>query len=306
LADVLVPIFGVFKRLTILLTGLTGSGKTTQIGLFASRLRQETGLLTRLYTGDYGGLDSILPIVDAGTIQVCAHSDTPDMDPFLWSERAARGMVVKDRTWVSGLDPKIGCYAFDSATQIGHKLGQRIRTSHADPTQVGIGAKAFINDIGSGEDALHVASLDKSHYGMVQTRLEDLIKVSQSLPGHLIWTAGMRRLDQDQDTRAPIAGPDLFGKALITAAPSWFKYTFPLVKATQMGSPTRHLLYMVSQSDANFGGAMVLANARIPLGGRDSSPVPQILDPADVVLALELLAKRQQAARAEEMKKVQK
>lgn len=297
-------IFDSFKRLSILLTGLTGSGKTTQIGQFASRYRQETGKLTRLYTGDFGGLESIAGIVAAGTIDVVAHSDTPDMDPFLWAERAVRGMVVKDGKWVNGIDPKVGAYAFDSATQFGQRMGEAIKQSHADPKAVGIGTKAFVYDIGTGEDVLHIANLDKSHYGTVQSRLESLMKLSQNLPGHLLWTAGMRRLDQDGDTKSPIVGPDLFGKALITQAPSWFKYTFPLIKVSQMGLPTKHVMYLVSQQDPNFGGAMVLANARIPLGGRETAPVPQVLDPADIVEALKLLAARQVAAKAEEMGKV--
>jgi energy-coupling factor transporter ATP-binding protein EcfA2 len=301
-----VKIFDTFPRITLLLTGITGSGKTTQIGQLAKRLWEEKQLKTRLYSCDFGGADSI---PDAPFIQV--ESLPANYDPFVWSQRVVQGYVLRDGKWTRDVTG-IGLWAFDSATQLGQRMGQTVRESHAQygsakdeegkkkpkGSKVGIGASAFVTTLGDGEETFNIASLDKSHFGIVQNRLEDLIKTSQNLPGHLVWTAGLRRLDADDDLKVPLAGPDLFGRALILQAPSWFKYTFPIMRNILPDGLPEHVLYIVSQPDQTVGGALVLANARIPMEGKDSAPVTPIVAPASVVVAFEMLAKRQQAAAA--------
>ena len=88
---------------SICLYGDSGSGKTTQLGEQAKRVRKLTQRGTILNTSDRGGHESIRPLVKLGVIQL--NQLTDGMDPWIWVDDAVSTIP----------DPKkIGLVCFDS------------------------------------------------------------------------------------------------------------------------------------------------------------------------------------------------
>jgi SRP54 family protein len=308
--DVQLPSFlDVFtKPRRILLIGMTGTGKTTQVGELAKYIFEQTGRQTLLNFMDRGDTSSIDHLIDEEIIILNSLFVSPTVmhDPFIFLEKTVRGQVFKNGKW--GPAPKnIGLRVFDSGTGIGEEQLKRTRDSQA--TDAPIGPKAYTFSIATGGEAIKVGTTDKSHYGIIQGRIVDGMWDSTSwdedpkYPCHLIWTAGLRRVDQDDDTKLPQLGPDLAGKALLGTAPRWFSNTFCQTKISSLGGGNRHILHLDAYADAQMGGVQVVGNGRVPLGGADVSKggikVPDMIEPASLVKALNYLAARQLAAREE-------
>lgn len=285
----------VFDKLTIQLIGLTGAGKTTQIGELAKYIKFKTGKKSRLICIDRGGHVSIDHLI--GEVIEPVYFKGCGFDPFVFADRTAHGFILKGGKWVDGKKDEIGLWAFDSGTGIGEEMGEAMKESQN--TASPIGPKAYNFAIGEGEDTVNVGTIDKGHFGIVQQRITKAMWDSFNLPGHIVlWTAALRRIDQDDETRAPLLGAELFGKALLGASPRWFNYTWVQVKEIPIGGgAAKFNLHLEGYLEKSMGMTPVVGNNRVPLDGAEGAPVPAVIEPASVVKALALLARRKLSAK---------
>lgn len=299
------------KPRRILLIGMTGTGKTTLAGEMAKFIYMTTGRITLMYLMDRGDTSSIDHLIEEGIILPIRLGN---YEPFIFLDRITKGKVLNaQQEWVAA-PPNVGLRIFDSATGIGEEQLKRTRDSQATDSPIGPKAYSFTiattAEGGREVERLTIGANDKSHYGIIQGRIVDAMwdstnwKEDPGFPCHMIWTAGLRRVDQDDDTKLPLLGPDLAGKALVGTAPRWFSNTFAVTKTSDPGGgKNTHILHLDAYADMSMGGSQVVGNGRVPLDGGDVSKggivVPDLIRPASLVKALNFLAARQLAAREE-------
>lgn len=272
---------------TILLYGRSNSGKSTQIGVFAEHVKKTTGLNTRIYTADKGGIDPIMPYVNLGIIDAVEMNDT---DPFIFLNRAANGYVRdKDGKWVLDKDRNatIGCYAFESMRGFAEALMATMGKKATEGTNIGGGANISFVVQGDGE-SVKVSGSNMAMFGVAQAKMTEEIWTSQRLPSkYILWTSSVSK-DEDGVSSGKVLGPDVIGKALTAEVPRWFHYSFRIdVLPAQSGKPERHIIYLGSHVDLNAGNAAGLGNIRRPL---DATPLAlTTVEPANLVTAMNLV-----------------
>lgn len=271
-----------YRGITLGLYGDSGSGKTTQGGELAKRVKRQRGLDTILYTSDLGGYDSIGSLVRLGVVRPVELNPEVD-DPWIWIDAAASGV---------GIDDQIGLAIFDSGTSMSEAL---LAACHKATFQIGQ-QKTQRFAVTQGDDKkLNVSINNEAHYGVVQGFMLDAIWKSTWLTRKgidVLWTFAVHR-GEGQD-RSPILGPKLAGKALTAAVPKWYKYFWRIEGVAQEGEAPLHRLYLSAQSEL-AGMGQAISNSRFPLG---VDPLPAYLEPADIGRALDLIEEGQAAADA--------
>lgn len=266
--------------------GRTNSGKTAQIGQLAEHVFKTTGKKTRLYTGDRGGLETVAPYVNLGIIEV---EELGDSDPWVFLNKAVKGMVRKDGKWIQGNNSSIGFYAFESLRAFAEALMASMATKVAGGTSIGGGSNISFTVGGSnGDESLKVSGSNMAMFGVAQQRMTEEVWASQKLDAdYIMWTSSVSK-DEDTTAAGKILGPDVIGKALTAEVPRWFNLTFRIdVVPAQMGSPERHILYLGNHVDVGAGNAAGLGNTRLPL---DAPKLEKnTIEPASIVKALELI-----------------
>lgn len=275
------------KKRTILLYGRTNAGKTAQLAELAGYIYSKTEKITRLYTSDRGGLDTIRPYIDLGIIEVV---EIGASDPWIFLNRTAQGMVRDEKgKWIAGNNANIGMFAFESLTSIADALMADMALKAAN--NVNIGGGANISFPVSGDDVtLKISGSNMAHYGVAQSRIREEVWASQRLDADFIlWTAGASK-DDDPEASGKVVGPAVVGKAMTAEVPRWFNLTFRIdCLPAASGKPERHLLYLGNHQDLNAGNATGLGNIRMPL---DAPPVlTTTIEPASLVKAIELIDK---------------
>lgn len=269
-------------KIRILLYGRTNSGKTAQIGKLAEHVLLTTGLKTRLYTSDLGGIRTIKPYVDLGVIEAVERGDT---DIWLFVNAAVRGKVRgPNGRWTEGDNSKIGLYAFESFRSMAETMKEDMAQKSAKGINIGGPASISFTTTGEGE-TLKVSSGNQGQYGMAQERITAEIWQSFRLAApYILWTSSVSK-DEDATASGKILGPDVIGKALTAETPRWFDFTFRLdVLPARDSKPERHILYLGTHVDVNSGGAAGLGNIRLPL---DATVLKETaIEPADIVKAL--------------------
>lgn len=276
-----------FDNLTIALWGDTGKGKTFLLAELIDHIRATRKQRSVVYLADRGWR-TMKPQIDSGAVipvPLQGH-------PFAWLSHAVKGEVLVNGKWVPA-PADVGLFAYESGSSIAAELKRTIIASHADAAQQGIGMAAFKFKVSADGETLQRASLDKGHFGIMQDELRDAIWKSQELPGIVLWTfLGLRA--QDADTKLDIVGPEIIGKALTAAIPSWFHYTFHVdSQIPPGGGPEKHILYMSGHNDLTTGNARAGSNSRVPFG---ADPMPPSIEPASLVKALAELGQRETTA----------
>lgn len=280
------------KKRTILLYGRTNAGKTAQLAELAGHVYQTEKRITRLYTSDRGGLDTIRPYIDLGIIEVVEIGAT---DPWIFLNCSAKGMVRDAKgKWVDGDNKNVGMFAFESLTSIADALMADMVTKAAN--NVSIGGGANISFVVAGDDrTMKISGSNMAHFGVAQSRIKEEVWASQKLDAtYILWTAGASK-DEDLEASGKVVGPAVVGKALTAEVPRWFNLTFRIdcLPAAQ-GKPERHLLYLGNHQDLNAGNATGLGNIRLPL---DAPAIPTTtIEPASLVKAIDLIDKGSDSA----------
>lgn len=276
------------NRKSILLYGRTRAGKTTQIGAFAEWGFSTTGKVTRIYTCDRGGVDSIQPYIDLGIVEVVAIDNT---SPWIFLNKATQGMVRNDKgEWVVDKErnANVFCYVFESMTAFADAMMNDLALQAAN--NVNIGGGANINfDVTDGKEKLKISGNNMSHYNVVQMRITDEVWRSQKLDAnYVLWTASVSK-DDDATSSNKVLGPEVIGKKLTAEVPRWFQYTFRIDCTPSSVMPPKeesHILYLGNSLDQSAGNAISLGNTRVPL---DGTKLPPKIEPADLAKAVQMI-----------------
>jgi energy-coupling factor transporter ATP-binding protein EcfA2 len=280
---------------TILLVGPTGSGKSSQLGELAECVsKQSLGQKhLRLYTADPGGYRSLKPHINLGLIQVVELKAT---NPWAY-EWACDGMLPDPKggvKWIKddAANASVGGWAFEGLTSFGNGLMGNLAARAALGDNVG--GEKIITVTGNssntsgpkGADGITVGGNNRSHYGLTQGRMRDLVYRTHRLPGVVAWTA-LDSAGEDKEGMQRVVGARIAGKALIDEAPSWFTYTLHMVVDVQEGDRPTHRMYLMHHKDESTPGALALANCRQPLD--IEVPLPTYIQPASITKLFELI-----------------
>lgn len=270
------PSLSEYRGITLSFFGDTGTGKTTQSGEYAKRVKRLRGKTATLFTTDLGGYDSIGPLVRKDIVRPVELEETSD--PWIFINDAVSGTNLRDTD---------GLAIFDSGASMGEALLSAC--SHAT-FQIGQQkTQRFTVSQGAGNSArsLNVAINNEAHYGVVQGFMLDAIWKSTWLTRRgidVLWTFGLWR-GEGQD-RKPILGPLLAGKALTPKMPKWFKYTFMMEALAQENAAPIHRMYLTAYPQL-AGMGQSFGNARYPLN--TDTQLPPFIEPADINQALDLI-----------------
>lgn len=274
---------------TILLYARTGAGKSTQIGRLAEEINITTGKITRIYTADRGGYDTIQPYVNLGIVEIEAYDG---LDPWIWLNQVVKGRIKRNGKWVTdkAANAKVGMMAFESTHAIAKllKLDMERKAGHG----INIGGDtntSFDVTDASGEKLKIGTTKGFQKFSIPQSRLWEEIMESHRLDtDYVLWTAGLNKGEDDVNTAAKVIGPDIIGNALTPSLPMDFHYTFRMDVIPGKGAEApRHVLYLGAHMDANAGNAMAVGNIRRPL---DAEPLKSyVVEPADLVKALKMV-----------------
>lgn len=276
-----------------LLYGDSGDGKTALLGEIAEHVFATTGKKTRIVTCDDGGTLTIQPYIDLGVVE------TVEMvgDPWVWLHHVVRGHSpdqTGSKTVWRPLTDDIGFIGFESMTSVSDYLMLDLAAKAAKGLNIG-GGGAYKFSVGQGTEALEIGANNISHYGVVQNRILEEVRASQTLPVPIGWTAAVRRAS-DNESNSPVLGPQIAGKAATADIPRRFKYTFRVaaIPPATAKERERHVLYLGDHIDRTAANAKGLGNSRNPLA---ATPLPREIEPASLVEALRLIKAGQEEAR---------
>lgn len=294
-------------KASFLIFGDSGSGKTAQLGEFGKwvfkksggkldpktrKIVPKSGKITRIYTADSGGWQTLNALVTCGIVQIVPMQLVAN--PFSWVDKIARGMIPKvgadgKTTWVKDLEG-VGFIAYEGITAFSDCVMQAMADMAARGINIG-GDGAF--NFTDGDRV--VGSNNRGHYIQAQSAIARAAAVSQwALPDDLYvaWTATARR--GEDENSSSVLGPQAAGKALTHELPRLFAYTMRISAEPQDGGDVKHVLYLDAHKEKMLKGAVGLGNARIPLDA--VKKIPSKLEPASLVKAYELILEAEGSA----------
>ena len=282
----------------LLLYGLTGSGKTTQVAAVIRQMVKETGKKALAFVSDWGSVAPLLALEQQGVVDLERYRY--GADAFLWIDQIVQGKRQVNGKWVLPDHSQYCLAVMESLSGMGdlglHVLGHQV----AEGKNVGGDAmRAPSLAIASTGGTIHIASNSPTHYGMIQKFLLEKVWQSQLLPFPVIWTAhedvaAPEKRDDQGSIRAEVAvapgvrgmiGPLVAGHALTMHLGKYFVLMFRL-KQEVTATGVQHVLLTTRHKDGLYEG---LGANRVPLG----ATVPGRQQPADVVKMLQMI----QAAR---------
>lgn len=188
-------------------------------------------------------------------------------------------------------------YCFEGLTAFGSKFIASLTDRGAHGEKIGADAPAKFMD-GTSK----FASSNMTYFGIAQNRLAQMVNSSRLLPDmHVYWTALQMRAT-DQDTKQPIFGPELVGKAKTASAPAWFGNTLSLVEWPMPGNDTERRLYLSTYYDDENKTIPHVCKNRIPAVVSKGvpkflTPIPSATKPWGLGEFLELVASKTEEAR---------
>lgn len=293
-----------FDPATIALYGQTHCGKTTQAVYLAEWLYEQTGLKTAYYVSDEGDIAQAEDAIARGIIEKIDLRTVPH--PFLTAEKIGSGQVPE----VSGWDEKeersngkwvtkdwkpFGLVVIDSGTSLADDMFQDLSNKAAAGVNIGgEGATTFI-DGSAGWGTKTIGGSNRSHYNVVQTRMQVMIGRFAQLMAreHLIVLMTFTEDSGEVETsKLKVIGPKVLGSAITPKVPQWFKFTYHLTKSgTTASKEISPILWTTEHTVPGEGNVKCLANRRFPMLAPDqlalTADIPTKYDPADIVKALQ-------------------
>lgn len=286
--------------LRVLFIGDTASGKSTQLAALAKyQATTGEGKTTVVMLADRGSMKPYLPHIAAGIVKVYKYHW--GIDPWIWLSHAIRGEaklldgnVSPKGKWENVLTEDVGLLIGESLTGFAELLMIDMgRISANEPDRAVGGESAWKITATDGEETLKIAGSTMSHYGLAQLRItEEIFRTDVGIPS--VWTAGLQRTADKIDSGGVLAA-QIVGKAIGPSVPRWFDMTLRINAEASMGG-AEHILHLDTHLDKLAKGAKVIANARIPMEGRETAPVASRISPADIVQALLQVQRRDQTA----------
>lgn len=262
---------------SILVYGVSGSGKTTQVQELAKYVNRKTGKKVRLVSMSGGGWTSILPAVNAGIVvptYIRGRSfpvETLDKVTKGWwpadpeDPTSPLIPIEKQADWKD-----VGGVAYDSMTE-----GCSWIMSYITNAEAAGSIKISAQPMKFKDGETNYGSPSMAHYGNVQQRIDDFVVNSKALRGiYTMWTA-LELKSTDDNSRLPLYGPDVSGKAKTAIASAWFDNTLHLYMTGAGGlkkGPSIRRLYLSTHFEDD----------QIPFVAKNRghyyAPLPEFLD----------------------------
>jgi hypothetical protein len=206
---------------TALVFGESDTYKTTNLGFAAKWIYEKTGKKVRMISYDGGKWRPLQPLVDVGVIEPIYVADkTPEGRTRKMLENLRKFSAgywpkpgeLKDGNWLgTELVPtkdysQVGGYLFEGLTSSAEGLMRYIRDNHIkigpteDAAQYTDGSEKFWTNV-------------RSHYNAVQGEILGRIRTFSALPVEWVIFSAHEAKGEDEETRMPIRGPGIVGKA---------------------------------------------------------------------------------------------
>lgn len=258
---------------TVALYGLSGTGKTTQVGEHAKFVWKTSGKRTEYYAADMGGFDAIEHLAELGIL--LPRFLEPDADVWTWINDAVTAEPGGD----------VGARAIDSATSVAESLLAVCAKAAAAGQQIGQ-QKVFTLTIPTKSGPVKIGMNNESQYGLVQGYMLDMMRRStwtaRRTGVDFLWTFGEHRAENPNDSQ--IIGPRLVGKALTGSIPKELRYTLRMVSEPQPSGAPLHQMWIQEKAELNGNS---FGNARFPLAA--STVLPAMIEPASISKFWELV-----------------
>lgn len=201
-----------------LLYGNSGTFKTTQMGFAAKWIYEKYGKITRMITAET--FEAVMPYRDAGIIDLISLRSSKTVLSDLRKFRRGDWPKIDPKTgnlgwapWTAKDTESIGAYIIEGTTSISDALMAELRAR-----QQKIGQDAVTPFEMEGEK---FSNNSMGHYGFVQSEVHDFIVHIGGIPVERVFITGHEAKAEDEDTKSPIRGPALAGKAKTDKVPSW-------------------------------------------------------------------------------------
>lgn len=264
--------------------GVSGSRKTSSMGPVSEYLYEKSGgKVTRAIYSDGGGWKPIKDRVEAGFIEpynIQGEHDMPELLAKLaqgwWPERLENGLRPKGvylRAPTADTWKRVGAYIWEGATTSAELLMKFLRDN-----QISIGGDPVGKFSVSGADFLQrvvgekpglFCSNNMKHYDFAQTSVIERFGDFVSLPVDRILVTAHEASGTDEETRDPIRGPGLVGKAgtpkigrNVGEMIHFEKYVTPTGKDNVLKTEVR--CYFESHPDPKFPNVSYDCKSRVP------------------------------------------
>jgi len=220
-----------------LVYGRSGAGKTTFALNLAHYIYRTTGKHTRWYLGDGGG-ETIYNSGFVGEFIEVYHYNhrrypletTQLICEGYWPQDPANPATPLLPPTREDLD-RVGLWVFEGLTVMSdYMMGDQ---EGGLAWRMGRGESLNKDEsyaLVDGTSKMKFGGNARTHYGFVQRRILDLIQRTIALPGMVLWTAHERRVEDKEDYREVLFGPDVCGKALTARIGASFGNTLHLQK----------------------------------------------------------------------------
>jgi len=287
---------------SVLIYGPSGSGKTTQAEELAKFVREEMGpdKKVRLISASGGGWSTIQSSIDLGWIDPLWLPDS--QHPFEALDRLSKGW------WISGGTPgaplgltapenqsdwdQVGGIMFEGLKEIADLLMRNAVTREANK-EIKIATQGVAASFKDGATTYGAPAM--AHYGAIQNHIEMCVANSKSLGGkYCVWTS-LELKAVDDNTRLPIYGPDVIGRAKTSIAPAWFDDCLHLHFMPVAGKPAVRRMYL--QTHYEQDGIPYSAKNR----GHRLAPLPEFLEGKNLSLGIFLKSIKESHKKAMEI-----
>jgi hypothetical protein len=198
---------------TLIGFGESGTYKTHNLGLAYKYLYEKTGKPGIHWCWDASGWAPIQPLVNVGIVRpiMCVGLRFP------WTavRKMGMGLVPGTAVWEKPTPDEYGWAGVDTISGIGDTLMENLRSEGRQIAQDVVGK--WVEGVGDTQETF--CNNPMSHYGVVQREVLSLFRHMAALPLEYVLYMTHEAMGETEDTRSPIRGPALCGKAATPKVP---------------------------------------------------------------------------------------